>query len=166
METYALSSFLVHLFKLGSPNGVPYTAATFKKNRHLRVWVGNIRFIPVQTCPYDAILNFGAIYHVINWRAMIEEVYRVLKIGDRLYYEEILSRYITHPNIGKLMDHPQQDRFDQTGVVHALSQTGFKINAIRQWLDLYLWVIATKPKPRFNAGDQASFSSASGAMGV
>lgn len=72
----------------------------FKKNRPLRLWVGNTRFIPVQTGRYDAIFNFGAIHHVKNWRAAIDEAYRVLRPGGRFYCEEILRRYITHPIIG------------------------------------------------------------------
>jgi hypothetical protein len=42
------------------------------------------------------------------------------------------------------MDHPQQDRFDETQFVDALQRIGFKIESSRQWGNLYLWVVATK----------------------
>lgn len=114
------------------------------KNRRLRLWVGNVRHIPVARLHYDAVFNFGAIHHVVNWRASLSEIHRVLKIGGRFYCEEILRRYITHPFIGRLMDHPQQDRFDENQFIDALQKTGFRIQASRQMADLYLWVVATK----------------------
>jgi len=118
-----------------------------QKKRILRLWVGNVRFMPVACARYDAVFNFGAIHHVKDWRAALGEIHRVLKPGGKFYCEEILSRYITHPIIGKLMDHPQEDRFDQRKFVDALQETGFQINSTRQMAELYLWVVATKQQP-------------------
>lgn len=118
-----------------------------QKNRQLNMWVGNVRHIPVENTQYDAVFNFGAIHHVRNWRSALGEIYRVLNPGGKFYCEEILSRYITHPIIGKLMDHPQDDRFDQAEFIHALKKTGFEITKSRQLLDLYLWIVATKSHP-------------------
>ena len=114
------------------------------KNPGLRLWVGNVRHIPLARSHYDAVFNFGAIHHVVNWRASLSEIHRVLKPGGRFYCEEILRRYITHPIIGRLMDHPQQDRFDEPQFIDALQKTGFRIKVSRQMADLYLWVVATK----------------------
>ncbi|MEE4114042.1 MAG: class I SAM-dependent methyltransferase [Desulfobacteraceae bacterium] len=115
-----------------------------KRPRNPGLWVGNVRHIPVADSSYDAVFNFGAIHHVVNWRASLDEIHRVLKPGGRFYCEEILSRYITHPLIGKLMDHPQEDRFDETQFIDALQKTGFSIESSSQLADLYLWVVATR----------------------
>ena len=109
-----------------------------------RLWVGNIRHIPVSGASYDAVFNFGAIHHVVRWRQALSEIARVLKPGRPFYCEEILSKYITHPILGKLMDHPQEDRFDTPQFISALRQSGFRIQAYRQLADLYLWVVAVK----------------------
>ena len=114
------------------------------RNRRTRLWVGNLRHIPVADASYDAVVNFGAIHHVVRWRQAIGEIARVLKPGGRFYCEEILSRYITHPLLGRFMDHPQQDRFDTPQFIFALQQNGFRIHAYRQIADLYLWVVAIK----------------------
>lgn len=108
------------------------------------LWVGNVRSIPIKSWHYDAIFNFGAIHHVVDWRTSLREIHRVLKPGGKFYCEEILRRYITHPVIGRLMDHPQEDRFDEIQFIEALQKTGFRINASRQLANLYLWLVATK----------------------
>ena len=108
------------------------------------LWVGNVRRIPVADASYGAVFNFGAIHHVRVWRSAIKEIYRVLKPGGRFYCEEILERYITHPVWGQLMDHPQDDRFDQPTFLRALEATGFQITGHRQLAQLYLWVVAIK----------------------
>lgn len=109
-----------------------------------RLWVGNLRHIPVTDASYDAVVNFGAIHHVVRWRQALDEIHRVLKPGGTFYCEEILSHYITHPLLGRLMDHPQEDRFDTPQFILALQQNGFRIHAYRQLANLYLWVVAIK----------------------
>jgi ubiquinone/menaquinone biosynthesis C-methylase UbiE len=113
-------------------------------DRRTRLWVGNIRHIPVAGAAYDAVFNFGAIHHVVRWRQALGEIARVLKPGSPFFCEEILSRYITHPLLGRLMDHPQEDRFDTQQLISGLRQNGFRIHAFRQLADLYLWVVAVK----------------------
>ena len=115
-----------------------------KKNRRPLLWVGNVRHIPVADSQYDAVFNFGAIHHIVDWRASLGEIHRVLKPGGKFYCEEILSRYITHPVIGRLMDHPQNDRFDEPQFIDALETAGFRIQSSRQMAELYLWVVANK----------------------
>ena len=115
-----------------------------QRDRRLKLWVGNVRHIPVADSRYDAVFNFGAIHHVVNWRAALGEIHRVLKPGGKFYCEEILSRYITHPFIGRLMDHPQEDRFDEPQFIGALRKAGFRIKSSRQLGNLYLWVVATR----------------------
>lgn len=111
------------------------------------LWIGNARSLPVRTGHYDAVFTFGAIHHVVDWRAALKEVYRVLKPGGRFYAEEILKKYITHPIWGRLMNHPQGDRFDLEHFETELSATGFEIVESRQFLDLFGWFIADKPVP-------------------
>lgn len=107
-------------------------------------WLGNLRHIPTPDERYDAVFNFGAIHHVIDWRASLKEIHRVLKPGGTFYCEEILKKYIVHPVIGKLMDHPQTDRFDDQQFINALKQHDFIIKKSSQFADLYVWVVATK----------------------
>ena len=109
------------------------------------LWTGNTRALPVASDHYDAVFTFGTIHHVVDWRISLNEVYRVLKPGGRFYVEEILKKYITHPFWGRLMDHPQTDRFDIELFKTALSEIGFHVVASRQFMDLFGWFVADKP---------------------
>ena len=110
------------------------------------LWVGDATAIAVQDSTYDAVFDFGAIHHVLEWRSAIKEIYRVVKPGGRIYIEEILARWITHPLFRPLMDHPQIDRFNLEQFARALQENGFRVRATDQFLDLFAWFIADKPQ--------------------
>lgn len=119
----------------------PKMIAIFRQRQRIggprtRLWLGNLRHIPVAHASYDAVVNFRAIHHVVRWREAIGEIFRVLKPGGAFYCEEILSRYITHPLLGRLMDHPQEDRFDTHQFISALQEYGFHAHKFRQLADL------------------------------
>jgi ubiquinone/menaquinone biosynthesis C-methylase UbiE len=122
------------------------------RRRHVRrtaavqLWTGNVRHIPVPDGTYDAVFNFGALHHVVDWRAALEEIRRVLKPGGRFYCEEILKYYITHPFWGRLMKHPQADRFDGVDFVAALKHSGLKVRDVREMGNLYIWITADNPR--------------------
>jgi ubiquinone/menaquinone biosynthesis C-methylase UbiE len=98
----------------------------------INLLLGDVTDIPAANNSYDTAFDFGMIHHVINWRDALKEVHRVLKPGGRFYIEEILAKYIVHPVFRRLLDHPQNDRFDQGEFADAL--------------ELYAWFVADKPK--------------------
>ena len=112
----------------------------------LEFYVGDAYELGFPDESFDAVLTVF-VSQLLDLEMAFPEFMRVLKPGGRFYCEEILSRYITHPIIGKLMDHPQEDRFDQSQFIGALQETGFQINSTRQMAELYLWVVATKSQP-------------------
>ena len=116
------------------------------------LWVGNATALPVASDHYNAVFTFGALHHVVDWRVALKEVYRVLRPGGRFYVEEILKKYITHPFWGRLMDHPQRERFDLEIFKTALSLTGFQVVASRQFMDLFGWFVADKPVSALSPG--------------
>lgn len=135
----------IHAFDLDSDMVKRAGRRNLRRASRTGLWAGNVRRIPVPDASYDAVFNFGVIHHVVDWRAALGEVFRVLKPGGRFYCEEILKRYITHPLLSRLMAHPQQDRFDGLVFREGLSQAGFDVHGVREMGDLYLWVIAVKP---------------------
>ena len=109
------------------------------------LWIGDVTNIAASNNSYDYIFDFGAIHHVLNWPSALKEAYRVMKPGGRFYIEEILEKYIVHPIFRRLLDHPQQNRFDHYRFKQALEQSGFTIVYSDQFLELYAWYVADKP---------------------
>jgi len=107
-------------------------------------WVADTVHIPVKDDAYDAVFDFGALHHVVAWRDAVREVYRVLKPGGRIFVEEIQAKYLVHPLFRRLLRHPQEDRFDRRQFAEALENTGFKVIAADEKLQLYAWFVADK----------------------
>jgi ubiquinone/menaquinone biosynthesis C-methylase UbiE len=112
-----------------------------------RFWVGDVTAIPVADASYAAVFDFGIIHHVPDWRRALAEVRRVLKPGGRFYAEEVLARFILNPVVRRLLDHPEQDRFDRAGFSSALAATGLEPAGENDVLGWFGWFVATKPRP-------------------
>ena len=110
-----------------------------------RVWVGDATAIAAPDATYDAVFDFGIIHHIPRWRLALAEVCRVLRPGGRFYTEEILSDFIHHPLLRRVLDHPLEDRFDAATFSAALADSGLTSidsNAFGSWV---AWVVAAKP---------------------
>ncbi len=112
----------------------------------IRLRVGDVTDIQAEDGCYDAVFDFGIVHHVPNWRDALKEIHRVLKPGGRFYCEEVLERYITHPFWRRLLDHPQEDRFNQDQFVKGLEDSGFVVVASTHLLHQFGWFIADKPQ--------------------
>ena len=93
---------------------------------NIRLWVGNIRRVPVVDSVYDAVFCFGVIHHVRRWRDALDEIYRVLKPGGRFYCEEITKKYITHPLFRRLLER-ETDEPRRQAIVRLLAQEEAKL---------------------------------------
>jgi ubiquinone/menaquinone biosynthesis C-methylase UbiE len=102
----------------------------------VRLWQGSVTSIAARDGQYPAIFDFGIIHHVPAWRDALREIYRVLEPGGRFFAEEVLEQFILHPLWRRLLDHPQEDRFDRNGFVKALKDVGFvRVRSDELWGD-------------------------------
>ena len=115
------------------------------QSSRVRLWVGDASAISAPAATYDAVFDFGIIHHVPEWRRALAEVHRVLKPGGRFYAEEVLRRFIGHPVARRLLEHPQNDRFDAADFVRELSASGFETQSTRELWGSLAWFAARKP---------------------
>jgi ubiquinone/menaquinone biosynthesis C-methylase UbiE len=83
---------------------------------------GDVTNLPYEAETFDAVFNFAVLHHVPDWKAGLQEVARVLKVGGRLYSQDHdvanhdwLSRHLfTHP----------PDRFTNADFLNQLASVG------------------------------------------
>ena len=51
----------------------------------IALYVGDAQDLPFSDAAFDAVVNFGIIHHVLDWRRCIREIGRVLKKGGMFY---------------------------------------------------------------------------------
>jgi len=143
---------MLSLFQVRRADGFdldPAMLKLFSRRHHLNsqfnIWQGNTRQIPTADAVYDAVFDFGTLHHVRDWQSGVAEVFRVLKPGGRFYIEEITRQFINHPLWRRVLDHPQQNRFDVHDLVKELNACGFSVPRYNQRFGLFIWAIADKP---------------------
>jgi ubiquinone/menaquinone biosynthesis C-methylase UbiE len=115
-----------------------------RRGAAVRLWVGDAAAIAAPDAAYDAVFDFGIVHHVPEWRAALREVHRVLRPGGRFFAEEVFERFIANPVWRRLLEHPQQDRFDAARFEKALQEAGFRVVATRTLWDRFGWFVADR----------------------
>ena len=55
------------------------------------LFVGDAERIDVPDASFDAVVDYGILHHVPDWRRALREIARVLKPGGMFYFEDILK---------------------------------------------------------------------------
>lgn len=90
------------------------------------------RVVDAHTLPYadgtiDAVFDFGVLHHLEKWNVGLAEIARVLKPGAHFYIEEYFPTLYANAFFGKLLKHPDQDRFLADEFRAALTTAGFTL---------------------------------------
>ncbi len=89
--------------------------------------VGNAEELPFQDSTFDAVINFGIIHHVLDWRRCIREIARVVKPGGVFYFEEIYPPLYANFLLRRMLRHPIKDRFYAPEFLEALESNGLRL---------------------------------------
>jgi ubiquinone/menaquinone biosynthesis C-methylase UbiE len=111
----------------------------------VRVWVGDATAISTGDSAYEALVDFGIIHHVPDWRRVLREVHRVLRPGGTFYAEEVLRYWLVHPLVRRLFEHPQDDRFDAVDFEREMKASGLEPIGRREVFRVFAWFAANKP---------------------
>jgi ubiquinone/menaquinone biosynthesis C-methylase UbiE len=88
-------------------------------------FVGDAQDLPFCDSSFDAVVNFGIIHHVLDWRRCIREISRVTREGGIFYFEEIYPPLYANPILRRMLRHPRQDRFDENQFLRELASNNF-----------------------------------------
>jgi ubiquinone/menaquinone biosynthesis C-methylase UbiE len=90
-------------------------------------YVGDAQELPFCDSTFDAVVNYGIIHHVIDWRHCIYEISRVLKPGGMFYFEEIYPPLYANFVMKHVVHHPTQDRFNGRQFLDQLTANGLNL---------------------------------------
>ena len=97
---------------------------------------------------YGAVVDFGIVHHIPDWRKATAEVARVIAPGGRFYFEEVTSHALARPIYRRLFDHPTDDRFSAEQFLDELAHHGLVVlGSLTRVQGDYLLGAAAKPVP-------------------
>lgn len=85
-------------------------------------FTGDAQDLPFPDASFDAVVNFGIIHHVIDWRRCIREIGRVTRPGGLFLFEEIYPPLYANFLLKRMLRHPRDDRFDEKQYLEALAE--------------------------------------------
>jgi ubiquinone/menaquinone biosynthesis C-methylase UbiE len=91
------------------------------------LWVGDVTRIPARDGRYDAVLDWGVIHHIVDWKAALDEIARVLVPGGQFLFIEVPGHKIRSPHYRLLLDHPLEDRFELADFRRACEERGLVV---------------------------------------
>ena len=90
-------------------------------------FVGDAQDLPFPNACFDAVVNFGIIHHVLDWRRCIAELSRVTKPGGAFYFEEIYPPLYANFLLKRIVRHPTRNRFYGAQFLEALEHNRFRL---------------------------------------
>ena len=75
----------------------------------------------------DVIVTFGVLHHIPKWRRVIQECYRVLRAGGRLFLEEPAAPAVRLWDSIFHWNHPQEARFSFRELEDQCQAVGFSV---------------------------------------
>ncbi len=98
-----------------------------KLSKRIFFFAADAQDLPFADSTFDAVVNFGIIHHVLDWRRCIRELGRVTKPGGTFYFEEIYPPLYANFLLKHVVRHPTEDRFYGSQFLEALETNGFRV---------------------------------------
>lgn len=91
--------------------------------------IGDACAIAQPAASVDAVVEFGVIHHVPDWRGALAEIARVLRPGGLLLFEDVPRHTLDTWLFRTFTVHPRQDRFEADEFAEELARHGLRPTA-------------------------------------
>jgi ubiquinone/menaquinone biosynthesis C-methylase UbiE len=91
------------------------------------LFVGDAALIPYKDNVMDAVFAFGVLHHVLDWRAALADIARVLKNNGLLFFEELYPSLYQNFITRRILLHPEKGRFRSNDLKVALKCLNFSL---------------------------------------
>jgi ubiquinone/menaquinone biosynthesis C-methylase UbiE len=95
--------------------------------KKISFFVGDAQDLPFEDSAFDAVVNFGIIHHVLDWRKCIREISRVVQPGGMFFFEEIYPPLYANFLLKRMLRHPREDRFDGPRFLESLQSNKLRL---------------------------------------
>jgi ubiquinone/menaquinone biosynthesis C-methylase UbiE len=111
-----------------------------KRDRRVSFFVGDVTRLPYPDSLFDAVLGFGVLHHVPDWRSGFFEIARVLKPGGLYFMEELYPGLYQNFLTKYILLHPKENRFRSAELKESLKRMNF---ALLHFLEVErFWILA------------------------
>ncbi len=100
--------------------------------------------LPYGNRSMDALFGFGVLHHIVDWRAALSEISRVLKPNALYFIEELYPSLYQNWLTKRFLLHPTRDRFTGPDLKEALRQAGLSLIAARELRKIGILAVARK----------------------
>ncbi|MBY6187150.1 class I SAM-dependent methyltransferase [Marinobacter hydrocarbonoclasticus] len=108
---------------------------------------GDCTALPLADHSVDALFDFGVVHHVPQWQDAVRELNRVARPGATLYAMEVYRSLICHPLWKRVLEHPQENRFDQREFIAAWEALGWTLLGEKHLSSGLGWLAMKKGQP-------------------
>ena len=122
-----------------------------KYGHRAHVFVGDAEAIEAPDASFEAVVDYGILHHVPDWRKALSEIARVLAPGGVFYFEDLLKGLISPWPVRLLFAHPQATQYYGREFRAALEAAGLRVQRWRQWGEM--GVIGQASKASFASGE-------------
>jgi ubiquinone/menaquinone biosynthesis C-methylase UbiE len=116
------------------------------EQRKISLFAGDASALPVKTQSLDAVIGFGVLHHVEDWRAALAEIARVLKPKGIYFFEELYPALYQNFITRHILLHPATDRFTGGELRQALADVNFSLKDSIEWKRLGILGAAVKSR--------------------
>ena len=95
----------------------------------LQLRVGDAAAIEAADSSFDAVVDFGILHHVPDWRQAVAEIRRVLRPGGRFFFMEVTSQALNRRSYRHFFVHPAEDCFGRAEFVAELERQGVAVGS-------------------------------------
>jgi ubiquinone/menaquinone biosynthesis C-methylase UbiE len=101
------------------------------------LFTGDVEAIDAPDASFEAVVDYGILHHVPDWRKAINEVARVLRPGGTFHFEEPFEALLNMTISQYSLDHPESARFSASEFQEALETAGLRITYWRQFGSIF-----------------------------
>jgi len=102
-----------------------------KADRTAPISIADMVSLPVRSSEVDAVVDFGALHLVPEWRSALGEVHRVLRVGGRYFFEQVVGR-LFRSTMALATGRRMTRDFEEDSFLGELALVGLKIERLHR----------------------------------